>query len=130
ILDLRRAGNGIAALVPTLCVGTHVWDALRPEQRCSGRQLQGRDAERRTRRSHALRGNEEHEMPLTHPPNAEWLEADGLGGFASGTVAGPRTRRYHALLLTPTTPPPGPRAASSWSTVSPPGSNRLPAPSP
>ena len=30
----------------------------------------------------------------------EWLEADGLGGFASGTVAGPRTRKYHALLLT------------------------------
>jgi len=30
----------------------------------------------------------------------EWLEADGLGGFASGTVAGTRTRRYHALLLT------------------------------
>ncbi|MGH7004078.1 MAG: glycogen debranching enzyme N-terminal domain-containing protein, partial [Alphaproteobacteria bacterium] len=24
----------------------------------------------------------------------EWLEADGLGGFASGTVAGIRTRRY------------------------------------
>ena len=23
----------------------------------------------------------------------EWLEADGLGGFASGTVAGIRTRR-------------------------------------
>ena len=30
----------------------------------------------------------------------EWLEPDGLGGFASGTVAGARTRRYHALLLT------------------------------
>jgi predicted glycogen debranching enzyme len=30
----------------------------------------------------------------------EWLEADGLGGFSSGVVAGPRTRRYHALLLT------------------------------
>jgi predicted glycogen debranching enzyme len=29
----------------------------------------------------------------------EWLEADGLGGFASGTVPGIRTRRYHALLL-------------------------------
>src|SRR2546430_1854930 len=29
----------------------------------------------------------------------EWLEADGLGGFASGTVSGIRTRRYHALLL-------------------------------
>jgi predicted glycogen debranching enzyme len=40
-------------------------------------------------------------------PNAEWLEADGLGGFASGTVSGMRTRRYHALLLTATTPPAG-----------------------
>jgi len=37
----------------------------------------------------------------------EWLETDGLGGFASGTVAGLRTRRYHALLLTATTPPTG-----------------------
>ena len=40
-------------------------------------------------------------------PSAEWLEADGLGGFASGTVSGIRTRRYHALLLTATTPPAG-----------------------
>src|SRR5207244_11891961 len=42
-----------------------------------------------------------------NPPDssAEWLEADGLGGFASGTVSGIRTRRYHALLLTATTPP-------------------------
>ncbi len=39
--------------------------------------------------------------------SAEWLEADGLGGFASGPVRGPRTRRYHALLLTATTPPTG-----------------------
>jgi predicted glycogen debranching enzyme len=39
--------------------------------------------------------------------NAEWIEADGLGGFASGTVSGIRTRRYHALLLTATTPPGG-----------------------
>src|SRR2546430_14747668 len=38
-------------------------------------------------------------------PNAEWLEADGLGGFASGPVSGIRTRRYHALLVTATTPP-------------------------
>jgi predicted glycogen debranching enzyme len=30
---------------------------------------------------------------------SEWLEADGLGGFASGPVALARTRRYHALLL-------------------------------
>jgi len=37
----------------------------------------------------------------------EWIEADGLGGFASGTVSGVRTRRYHALLLAATTPPTG-----------------------
>ena len=37
----------------------------------------------------------------------EWLEADGLGGFASGTTSGIRTRRYHALLLAATTPPTG-----------------------
>ncbi len=28
----------------------------------------------------------------------EWLETDGLGGFASGAVGLARTRRYHALL--------------------------------
>jgi predicted glycogen debranching enzyme len=37
----------------------------------------------------------------------EWLEADGFGGFASGTSTGIRTRRYHALLLTADTPPAG-----------------------
>lgn len=41
--------------------------------------------------------------------DAEWLEADGLGGFASGTVAGWRTRRYHGLL-TPAIEPPSRRA--------------------
>ncbi|WP_322028798.1 amylo-alpha-1,6-glucosidase [Paraburkholderia sp. J76] len=35
----------------------------------------------------------------------EWLEADGAGGFACGTVGTARTRRYHALLLTATQPP-------------------------
>ena len=35
----------------------------------------------------------------------EWLEADGLGGFASGTTSGIRTRRYHALLLVAAHPP-------------------------
>ena len=37
----------------------------------------------------------------------EWLEPDGLGGFASGTTGGLRTRRYHGLLVTATTPPTG-----------------------
>ena len=35
----------------------------------------------------------------------EWLEADGLGGFASGLVSGIAARRYHALLLVSRRPP-------------------------
>ncbi len=41
------------------------------------------------------------------PERSEWLETDGLGGFATGTIAGERTRRYHGLLLVATTPPTG-----------------------
>ena len=37
----------------------------------------------------------------------EWLVTDGLGGFAMGTVAGLRTRRYHGLLVVATSPPSG-----------------------
>jgi predicted glycogen debranching enzyme len=40
----------------------------------------------------------------------EWLETDGLGGFASGTSSGLRTRRYHALLLVAAAPPADRRA--------------------
>lgn len=45
--------------------------------------------------------------PIAVDDRTEWLEADGLGGFASGTTLGVRTRRYHALLLAATTPPTG-----------------------
>jgi len=37
----------------------------------------------------------------------EWLEADGLGGFASGTDNLIRTRRYHGLLQVAAKPPLG-----------------------
>ena len=37
----------------------------------------------------------------------EWLETNGLGGFASSTIAGLNTRRYHALLTAATRPPVG-----------------------
>jgi len=37
----------------------------------------------------------------------EWLETDGLGGFAMGTATGIRTRRYHGLLIAATSPPAG-----------------------
>jgi predicted glycogen debranching enzyme len=37
----------------------------------------------------------------------EWLVADGIGGYAMGTVSGLRTRRYHGLLVVATRPPGG-----------------------
>jgi predicted glycogen debranching enzyme len=37
----------------------------------------------------------------------EWLETNGLGGFASSTVTGLNTRRYHGLLVAATRPPVG-----------------------
>jgi predicted glycogen debranching enzyme len=39
--------------------------------------------------------------PATGDPhlNEEWLVTNGLGGYASGTVAGNLTRRYHGLLV-------------------------------
>src|SRR5581483_1384932 len=37
----------------------------------------------------------------------EWLETNGLGGFASSTIIGLNTRRYHALLTAATKPPVG-----------------------
>src|SRR5437899_11991704 len=35
----------------------------------------------------------------------EWLETNGAGGFAMGTVAGTNTRRYHGLLVASLRPP-------------------------
>ena len=35
----------------------------------------------------------------------EWWEANGRGGYAAGTVAGPNTRRYHGLLVVSVVPP-------------------------
>jgi predicted glycogen debranching enzyme len=37
----------------------------------------------------------------------EWWLANGLGGYAAGTVAGTLTRRYHGLLIAPVNPPLG-----------------------
>ena len=35
----------------------------------------------------------------------EWLVTNGIGGFASGTVAGANTRRYHGVLVAAFKPP-------------------------
>src|SRR3954467_15574349 len=37
----------------------------------------------------------------------EWLVTNGLGGYASGTVPGVITRRYHGLLIAALPGPPG-----------------------
>ncbi|HKZ39221.1 MAG TPA: glycogen debranching enzyme N-terminal domain-containing protein, partial [Chryseolinea sp.] len=37
----------------------------------------------------------------------EWLETNGLGGYAYSTVSGAHTRRYHGLLVAATHPPVG-----------------------
>ena len=41
------------------------------------------------------------------PDRREWLETNGLGGYAMSTVTGENTRRYHGLLVAATTPPVG-----------------------
>src|SRR5438874_691155 len=37
----------------------------------------------------------------------EWLVTNGIGGYASGTVAGSQTRRYHGVLIAALQPPVG-----------------------
>ena len=37
--------------------------------------------------------------------NKEWIIANGLGGFASSTIIGANTRKYHGLLVAPLNPP-------------------------
>ena len=35
----------------------------------------------------------------------EWLVTNGIGGFASSTIIGANTRKYHGLFIAPLTPP-------------------------
>ena len=44
---------------------------------------------------------------LTAAESREWLVTNGIGGYASGTVAGSQTRRYHGLLVAALQPPVG-----------------------
>lgn len=37
----------------------------------------------------------------------EWLETNGIGGFAASTISGANTRRYHGLLVAAIDPPVG-----------------------
>ncbi len=42
---------------------------------------------------------------LDEGESREWLLADGLGGYACGTISGAPTRRYHGLLFDALSPP-------------------------
>jgi predicted glycogen debranching enzyme len=42
---------------------------------------------------------------LSAAAGKEWLETNGLGGYASSTICGMNTRRYHALLVASLRPP-------------------------
>src|SRR6516225_10812211 len=44
---------------------------------------------------------------LSASTKREWLETNGIGGFASSTATGMNTRRYHGLLVAATNPPVG-----------------------
>ena len=44
---------------------------------------------------------------LATAESREWLVTNGIGGFASGTIAGMLTRRYHGLLMAALEPPLG-----------------------
>jgi len=44
---------------------------------------------------------------LAAAESREWLVTNGIGGYASGTVAGSLTRRYHGLLIAALQPPLG-----------------------
>jgi predicted glycogen debranching enzyme len=45
------------------------------------------------------------DLPISE--GREWLVTNGIGGYASGTVAGVLTRRYHGLLIAALKPPLG-----------------------
>jgi predicted glycogen debranching enzyme len=47
----------------------------------------------------AIRRPRDRNDPEDPQPRREWLVTNGIGGYASGTVAGVVTRRYHGLLV-------------------------------
>lgn len=44
-------------------------------------------------------------ISLEEGSKKEWIITNGIGGFASSTIIGANTRRYHGLLVVPLTPP-------------------------
>lgn len=60
-----------------------------------------------TRRNNVLKFDRSICNDFAAASSREWLVTNGIGGFASGTVAGCATRRYHGLLFAALNPPLG-----------------------
>ena len=48
---------------------------------------------------------EKENLKLEDGVQREWIITNGIGGYASSTVLGVNTRRYHGLLIAPINPP-------------------------
>ena len=84
----------------------HAGDRIRPrerrlpgESRCPLRSVLARSRDDHQRRYAARSSSRKIDDPHEPMPRREWLVTNGLGGYASGTVAGVVTRRYHGLLV-------------------------------
>jgi predicted glycogen debranching enzyme len=51
---------------------------------------------------------------LEEAESREWLVTNGIGGYASGTIAGGMSRRYHGLLMAALHPPVGRTQLVAW----------------
>lgn len=45
------------------------------------------------------------DVDLENGLRREWLITNGIGGYASSTVIGANTRKYHGILVAPLAPP-------------------------
>ena len=45
------------------------------------------------------------DLNLENALEKEWIITNGIGGYASSTIVGANTRKYHGLLIAPTNPP-------------------------
>ncbi len=57
------------------------------------------------RKAEPFRMNQEACRDYARSSKVEWLETNGTGGFAMGTVSGANSRRYHGLLVASLRPP-------------------------
>ena len=48
---------------------------------------------------------EKKQLDLREGITKEWIITNGIGGYASSSVLGINTRKYHGLLVAPLTPP-------------------------